>query len=932
MSTLRDDSAMSPVCFDEIPAELRELRRWVNWRRVERDGKLTKVPINPKTGDSASSTDSTTWSDYATARARYETDSVDGVGIVLGDGLAGVDLDGHRDPETGVLTPLAIGVLKRLGTYAEVSPSGNGVHALLWATKATDRCRRDDVGVEVYDQGRFFTVTGARLTGVPFFGDAPVTVEQRQGELDTLCARLFEPEESPAGSRATGAAPDHDGQAQRDALSDEEIIRLATTARNGEKVRRLFEGDMAGYVSASEADLALCSLLAFYTGPDAERIGRLFRQSGLFREKWDEPRGELTYGQITINAALEGRTEFYAPRPKRTPIGSSRVSKIRVEFPYWTEALDEMTHKAWDVIGQANEPPFLFRSGSAPVRIEFEDDGSPFLRQMVADHLRHALMEIGEWYYWVETKKGGEWKRVALPAQLIKNMLACPEIPLPLLLGIVEAPVFSADGQLQTTPGYCPATRTYFDASSGITVPTVSDYPSQEEVAEARRLLVEEILGDFPFIGDAERAHAVAMLILPFLRELIPGATPLHLIEKPAPGTGATLLAELPGLLFTGRATTAMTEGRDEDEWRKRLFAKLRKGPSILFIDNLRRRLDSAAFSSAVTAWPYWEDRILGVSETLRVPVRAMWLASGNNPSVSSEVSRRTVRIRLDAKTDRPWLRTEFRHKDLRGWVKENRGRLVWACLTLGRAWFSADRPAGGQVLGMFEEWARVMGGILQVAKVPGFLGNLGEFYEASDDEGAAWRALLAVWWNKHRDRGVGVKELYGIAIEVDGLDLGKGEEQSRRCVLGKHLSGMKDRVFCVDTVEAPDQLRLRLVTDKKEKGAAIWRLVAQGPVSMERLGEVVPPIQNFLHDDHRRPEPEKPPDDTHPYSPEPTAVSVKMLGGAENTHPTSPTPPSAAGDRNPDTCPQCGRRMFEIPGQPSTCLVCTLGQQGGAE
>ena len=184
-----------------------------------------------------------------------------------------------------------------------------------------------------------------------------------------------------------------------------------------------------------------------------------------------------------------------------------------------------------------------------------------------------------------------------------------------------------------------------------------------------------------------------------------------------------------------------MTEGCDEDEWRKCIFAKLRTAPSTLLLDNIKRRLESGALASAITSYPLWEDRILGVSEMAWVPVRCIWISTGNNPALSSEMTRRTIRIRLDCGFDRPWLREGFRHSDIRALGIANRSRLVWAALTLIRAWIVAGRPESNRTLGMFECWAKVMGGILDVAGIPGFLGNLADFYEKSDAErrGMAW-------------------------------------------------------------------------------------------------------------------------------------------------------------------------------------------------
>ena len=177
-----------------------------------------------------------------------------------------------------------------------------------------------------------------------------------------------------------------------------------------------------------------------------------------------------------------------------------------------------------------------------------------------------------------------------------------------------------------------------------------------------------------------------------------------------------------------------MTEARDEDEWRKRITAKLSQVPEVMFIDNLCHRLDSAALSAAITA-AVWEDRFLGESRFVRLPVKAVWVATANNPQLSNELARRTVPINLDAGTERPWKGRDFTHPDLLAWVSEQRSRLTWACLVLCRAWISEDCPTGSPTLGGFNEATGVAGGILDVAGVPGFLDNLDQLYEESDAE-----------------------------------------------------------------------------------------------------------------------------------------------------------------------------------------------------
>jgi putative DNA primase/helicase len=236
---------------------------------------------------------------------------------------------------------------------------------------------------------------------------------------------------------------------------------------------------------------------------------------------------------------------------------------------------------------------------------------------------------------------------------VVKSVLATPDPALPVLTGIVNTPVFGRSGTLITTPGYHPDARLLYVPAPGFAVPDIPPKPTPAEIAAARTLICEDLLGDFPFTGEAERAHVVALLLLGFLRGMIDGPTPLHLIEKPTPGTGATLMVDAIATILTGTGASVMTEGRDDEEWRKRVTAKLRQIPSIILIDNLRAKLDSSAVAAALTA-PFWEDRILGHSEMARLPIRCLWIATGNNPEFSNEMARRLVRIRLDANVERP--------------------------------------------------------------------------------------------------------------------------------------------------------------------------------------------------------------------------------------------------------------------------------------
>jgi hypothetical protein len=276
------------VVFDEIPAELKKFERWVLWRYEWRSGAWSKVPYQPN-GARANTNDPETWSDFATVQALYKSGKYDGVGIVLGDGLVGIDLDDCRDPETGNIEQWALDIVDGLASYSEVSPSGTGLKVFCLGCLPPGGRRRGNI--ELYDSARYFTVTGRH-------GER-INVEERTEALARLHAAVFADQQKKPAERATGG--------NGTALDDEEIIKLARAATNGAKFTALWSGDTSAYdADESRADLAFLCLLAFYTR-DTAQLDRLFRRSGLMRGKWERE----DYRVRTLAAAISTVAETY---------------------------------------------------------------------------------------------------------------------------------------------------------------------------------------------------------------------------------------------------------------------------------------------------------------------------------------------------------------------------------------------------------------------------------------------------------------------------------------------------------------------------------------------------------------------------------------------------------------------------------------------
>lgn len=231
------------------------------------------------------------------------------------DPIVRVDVDDRRDPDTGAVESPAGDIIARLDSSIEVSPSGTGFHVLVNGELPEGRNRRGSV--ELYDSARYFTVTGRRVA------ERPGRIARRQDALEAIHREYVQDSEqrgesgsSQEANHAGTAGPDRDATSDIDVdLDDETLLEKARTASNGEKFRRLWRGDTSGYESHSEADMALCSLLAFWTGGNQSRVDRLFRESGLVREKWDEVHyaDGSTYGEKTVERAVAGVSEYYDP-------------------------------------------------------------------------------------------------------------------------------------------------------------------------------------------------------------------------------------------------------------------------------------------------------------------------------------------------------------------------------------------------------------------------------------------------------------------------------------------------------------------------------------------------------------------------------------------------------------------------------------------
>ncbi len=290
--------------YEFIPEELKRLKNWVCWK-AEPDQKahsgIKKIPINPHTGGQAMSNNPDTWSDFETA-VRVSADLA-GIGFVFdGNGYFGVDLDDMPEAleqfKNGNYDNVISEFVYGLKSYTELSRSGNGIH-IICKGRLPEGARRKG-GIEMYEKGRFFVMTGNCCSE---FIDISNCTESVKPLHEKYLAQHKSPSEKTNNMSAVPLS-----------LTANEIIEKALNSRNGAKFEALYRGDITGYASQSEADMAFCNILAFWCGGDIEAMDSIYRSSGLMREKWDRKQSGSTYGMLTLKKAADNRNAAYSPQ------------------------------------------------------------------------------------------------------------------------------------------------------------------------------------------------------------------------------------------------------------------------------------------------------------------------------------------------------------------------------------------------------------------------------------------------------------------------------------------------------------------------------------------------------------------------------------------------------------------------------------------
>jgi hypothetical protein len=424
--------------------------------------------------------------------------------------------------------------------------------------------------------------------------------------------------------------------------------------------------------------------------------------------------------------------------------------------------LIELVEETADILYKYNSPAAIYQRGGVLARIKQVDLDQQKIEDLSVDAMRNEISRAANFAVIkeVDGMKFSEPRQP--PLYLAKGIMALGSWNVPIISGIINAPVIREDGSILSSEGYDSSTRLFYANNSGLEMPDIPDNLTQKDAQEAAKYFYDEVLHDFPFIDEISKANTLAAFLTMIVRPMIKGCVPLALIDKPAPGTGASKILELISIVATGKAMAAVSPPDNEEEWRKQITSWMRDGTPIICIDNIAADLKADTLARVLSS-SIWKDRTLGKPDAMEYPQRSCWFATGNNIILSGDLPRRSYLTQMDAKMARPWERDpdKFRHPSINEWVKENRGQVLASLLIMAKAWVLAGNPNGCKaIIGGFDEWVHVVGGILNYAGIKDFLGNLNKLYEEVDEGGDEWKEFFEKWFELHPGKGLRSSDL----------------------------------------------------------------------------------------------------------------------------------------------------------------------------
>lgn len=444
--------------------------------------------------------------------------------------------------------------------------------------------------------------------------------------------------------------------------------------------------------------------------PDAERSNRLTR---LIERAGKKPASKKPAPAKTLApAARDGRVQVN--------VNGERGEVLR-------QLSDALLDKAGGRTLFSSGSDFVMAAGS-PLRLQSVRGGD--LLRAISDHVVCYGMT------------GNDKPAYRYPDQQTMSALGTFHKDFPIIEGIATLPVVHEDGTIVSTNGYDALTRQFVWIDEALVGMNVPSSPTDEDVSRAVGRL-DDIFQDFAIRNAGDRASLFALVLTALLRPSVPTA-PLFLVNGLQPGVGKGLLANVVTALVTGLRTPMTPWPGSETELQKILMSALSAGSTFFVLDEVSE-LSSSSLNSLLTT-ARMGGRKLGETHQLELPNRMLSMALGNNVIVPGDMARRVFPIRLEWPEGSPETRSGFAHDDLVQYVLDHRRELVEAALTMIRAYFDRGCPVAEMPFrfGSFEAWQRLVGGVLAVSGVEGFLSNTIQDRASANTDDAAWSDFFA--------------------------------------------------------------------------------------------------------------------------------------------------------------------------------------------
>ncbi len=426
-------------------------------------------------------------------------------------------------------------------------------------------------------------------------------------------------------------------------------------------------------------------------------------------ELWDPTRGKgiddalLARVPVEVRPVGEVLVMAVTPGPEPAPANSRPTILITTEqADVNDQAIAALVHEP-DLYHRGGHLVRVIRDPGQSRRIS-RPEGAARIATVEEPTLQEMMSKAARWL----KQDAGEQTAALPPAWSVKQVMRRGTWPcLRYLAGVVEVPTLRPDGTILDCSGYDPATGLLYQPAEEF--PNLPAEITQKDARRAADVLLE-LVRDFPFVGPEHKAAWLAAVLTVLARPAINGPCPLFLFEASTAGSGKTLLAELVGLIATGRAPAVSELSHDNEEVRKTITSIAIEAEQLVLLDNASGSLGCPALDAALTATT-WKGRVLGRSErTADMPLRTVWLATGNNLLLRGDTHRRIIPCRLEPTQERPEERSGFAIADLRGHVRAHRAALVVEVLTILRGHAAAGRPqATLPPFGSYEAWSMVV-------------------------------------------------------------------------------------------------------------------------------------------------------------------------------------------------------------------------------